>query len=251
MKFTILSTLSLLSLGLIGSEAATNIVRINAETGLVCLILPPRGQIIGNTQTIGHVQCTDGTPELLPTDFFVSKTFQTTSDYVTAWGLMNDAAVGMLTSDGGGQYDIHPDSGDNAAQGYPVFVELLEPDTGRWCIRFCHTLGDHACNMGNSDKGCEGALNITSWPTGSPSGAGAAATTTSLVHGNATATGTAKATGTASAANATITGAATTTAASAAGASSTTKSNVSGAIKSSFGSVVPLTILASALYYLF
>ncbi|KAG0354380.1 hypothetical protein BGZ54_001678 [Gamsiella multidivaricata] len=133
MRLALFSVLSVLALGLIRSEA-TNVVRIDPKSGLVCLILPPPGKLIGDTEQNGHVQCTDGKPKLLPSKFF------------------------------GGQYDVHKDSGDNIAPGYPVFVELLEPDSGRWCIRFCHEKGPH-CNMGRSSDGCEGALGITSWPS--------------------------------------------------------------------------------------
>ncbi|KAI8598608.1 hypothetical protein EDD21DRAFT_382001 [Dissophora ornata] len=251
MRLTILSTLSLLSLGLMASEAV-NTVRIDVATGLVCLILPPAGKIIGDTQQDGHVQCTDGTPELLPSSFFVSKNFETTTDYVQAWGLMNDTSVGMLKSDGGGQYDIHADSGDNVATGYPVFVELLEPDTGRWCIRFCHALGK-VCNMGDSSAGCEGALGITNWPTSGTTAAGS---------GNTTTTSTAK-TSTTKTASSTVTSSSTVTTSAGASTSSTTGSTSTvtsstgstkaslGSYQASLGAIVPFTVMASAVYSLF
>ncbi|KAG0308334.1 hypothetical protein BGZ98_008316 [Dissophora globulifera] len=190
MRLSIFSALSVLGLGLIGADAVNN-VYIDPATDLVCLILPPPGKLIGDTQTIGHVQCTNGKPQLLPSNFFITKQFKTTADYVQAWGIMDPKAVGMLANDGGGQYDIHKDSGINASPGYPVFVELLEPDSGRWCIRFCHKL-DKTCNMGKSSAGCEGALGITEWSaapaTASTSNkttaavASKAATTTSISH---------------------------------------------------------------------
>ncbi|KAG0049094.1 hypothetical protein BGZ83_006044 [Gryganskiella cystojenkinii] len=168
MHISILSALTVLAAGAfsrpIANTDTTNVVRIDADAGLVCLILPPPGKLIGDTEQDGHVQCTDGNPTLLPQNFFKSKKFLTTPDYIQAWGYMNDDAVGLLTSDGGGQYDIHRDSGTNTAPGFPVFVELLEPDSGRWCIRFCHKVGK-VCNMGKSEAGCEGALGITDWPT--------------------------------------------------------------------------------------
>ncbi|KAF9983062.1 hypothetical protein BGZ75_005462 [Mortierella antarctica] len=119
-----------------GSEAKLNVVRIDPDSELVCLILPPKGELIGDTETTGHVQCTDGKPKLLPDSFFVTKHFETTDKYVQAWGLMDDDSV---------------------------FVELLEPDSRRWCIRFCKERGDD-CNMRDSTDGCEGALGITHWP---------------------------------------------------------------------------------------
>ncbi|KAF9345319.1 hypothetical protein BGX26_003287 [Mortierella sp. AD094] len=229
MKITLLSTLSILGLGFITSEAAVNVVRIDASKKLVCLILPPPGKIIGDTQQDGHVQCTDGHPKLLPANFFVSKEFETTANYVQAWGYMNDKSVGLLKSDGGGQYDIHKDSGTNKAEGYPVFVELLEPDSGRWCIRFCHKLGTD-CNMGKSSDGCEGALGITKWPSNKiasiPSAGTKISNTTSAVISIATST-------------------------LAAGASTTSKSTTNDSVKTSFSSIVPLAILASAFYTLF
>ncbi|KAF8927355.1 hypothetical protein EDD21DRAFT_392657 [Dissophora ornata] len=162
MRLAIFSAITVLALGLVDA-ATTNVLRINAKTGLVCLLLPPPGKLIGDTEQDGHVQCTDGKPKLLPTSFFKTKNILVTKNYVQAWGFMNDASVGLLKKDGGGQYDIHKDSGHNIASGYPVFVELLEPDSGRWCIRFCHALGPD-CNMGKSSYGCEGALGITNWP---------------------------------------------------------------------------------------
>ncbi|KAF9109634.1 hypothetical protein BGX27_007382 [Mortierella sp. AM989] len=255
MKINILSTLSLLTLGLIGGEAV-NVVRIDAKTGLMCLILPPAGKLIGDTEQDGHVQCTDGNPELLPSNFFVTKEFETTSNYVQAWGYMNSESVGMLKNDGGGQYDIHLDSGDNKAEGYPVFVELLEPDSGRWCIRFCHKLGSD-CNMGSSSKGCEGALKITKWPAKDASLPVAVSNTTSSA--TTTASGAADVFKPASASQSSISGLPTATAASsgttAAGtsvsrASTTSNKTTNGSIKSSLGSIVPLTIIAGAFFTL-
>ncbi|KAF9937845.1 hypothetical protein BGZ67_000787 [Mortierella alpina] len=163
MHLSLLSALSIVAIGLMGSEAKLNVVRIDPDSELVCLILPPKGELIGDTETTGHVQCTDGKPKLLPDSFFVTKHFETTDKYVQAWGLMDDDSVGLIKTDGGGQYDTHLDSGHNAAPGYKVFVELLEPDSRRWCIRFCKERGDD-CNMRDSTDGCEGALGITHWP---------------------------------------------------------------------------------------
>ncbi|KAF9283895.1 hypothetical protein BGZ68_005045 [Mortierella alpina] len=165
MHISFFSALTVLALGVLHTEAVTsNVVRIDPKSNLICLILPPRGKLVGPTETEGLVHCTDGKPRLLPSNFFVAKKFLVTKDYVQAWGLMNDNSVGLLKKDGGGQYDTHMDSGHNTAVGYPAFVELLEPDTGRWCIRFCHEKGPH-CNYGKSTYGCEGALGITDWPT--------------------------------------------------------------------------------------
>ncbi|KAF9373051.1 hypothetical protein CPB97_000832 [Podila verticillata] len=161
--FSALSLLAVLALVRTTNADTTNIVRIDAKSGLVCLILPPPGKLIGSTEDAGQVHCTDGKPKLLPPAFFVTKNFLVTEEYVQAWGYMNNEAVGLVNTDGGGQYDIHRDSGTNIAPGYPVFVELLEPDSRRWCIRFCHKLGPN-CNMGKSTAGCEGALKITDWP---------------------------------------------------------------------------------------
>ncbi|KAF9949209.1 hypothetical protein BGZ72_008982 [Mortierella alpina] len=163
MHLSLLSALSIVALGLMGGEAKRNVVRIDPDAELVCLILPPKGELIGDTETTGHVQCTDGKPKLLPDNFFVTKHFEKTDNYVQAWGLMDDDSVGLVKTDGGGQYDTHLDSGDNIAPGYKVFVELLEPDSRRWCIRFCTERGPD-CNMKDSTDGCEGALGITHWP---------------------------------------------------------------------------------------
>ncbi|KAF9171829.1 hypothetical protein BGX21_009725 [Mortierella sp. AD011] len=264
MKITLLSTLSVLGLGLITAEAGENVVRIDANKGLVCLILPPPGKMIGDTQQDGHVQCTDGNPQLLPSNFFVSKKFKTTSDYVQAWGLMNDESVGLLKNDGGGQYDIHKDSGTNRAEGYPVFVELLEPDTGRWCIRFCPKLNT-ACNMGKSSYGCEGALGITDWPT---SGGTSSSSNNTTASGTTTAASSAKSTSSAKGASSTGASKSSTaavsvptgnstvsttapTSTSSTNATVTPKAATSSSVKTSFNSVVPLAILASAVYTLF
>ncbi|KAF9387919.1 hypothetical protein CPC16_006792 [Podila verticillata] len=168
MRLSLFSALSVLALGLIHVEAGkVNTVRIDPKKNLVCLILPPPGKLIGDTEQDGHVQCTDGSPQLLPSNFFIWKKFQSNSNYVQAWGMMNDKSVGLRSDDGGGQYDTHRDSGVNKAQGYSVFVELLEPDSKRWCIRFCPKGKEHYCNMGKSTYGCEGALGITDWSASS------------------------------------------------------------------------------------
>ncbi|KAF8952345.1 hypothetical protein BGZ52_006643 [Haplosporangium bisporale] len=163
MRISLFSALSIFVLGSLQAKAmTTNVVRIDAKSRLVCLILPPPGKLIGETEQDGLVHCTDGKPRSFPDRFFVTQNFKTTPDYVQAWGYMNPQAAGISKNDGGGQYDTHKDSGDNSSPGYKVFVELLEPDTGRWCIRFCQEAGKQ-CNMGKSQYGCEGALGITEW----------------------------------------------------------------------------------------
>lgn len=80
---------------------------------------------------------------------------------------VTDRKLGLRSGDGGGQYDNYtsrntPHGSPNGAscQGYKYFVEQIEPDAHRYCIRCCNAvstnLGDahRACIENHSSAGC-------------------------------------------------------------------------------------------------
>ncbi|KAE8212290.1 hypothetical protein CF327_g4060 [Tilletia walkeri] len=68
------------------------------------------------------------------------------------------ASKRLIPSDGGGQYDSHGGEGGlgnprgSVCKGYKVFVELVEPDVGRACIRCCDNPRD--CPLQYDLEGC-------------------------------------------------------------------------------------------------
>ncbi|KAF9949932.1 hypothetical protein BGZ72_008318 [Mortierella alpina] len=79
----------------------------------------------------------------------------TDKDYVQITGTMAPAAYQLSTSDEGGQYDNKAPVGAVCA-GYSSFVQITEPQNGRYCLRCCKNKSD--CPVNKSQYGCETVL---------------------------------------------------------------------------------------------
>lgn len=94
------------------------------------------------------------------TGFIKSQYFKKGDGWVQVHGHIDRSKENLSENDGGGQYDIKAPSGSKCA-GYSHFVEIIEPDNGRYCIRCCKEKGD--CPTGKSTYGCEKVLDIKDW----------------------------------------------------------------------------------------
>ncbi|KAI8890598.1 hypothetical protein K501DRAFT_168591 [Backusella circina FSU 941] len=124
-----------------------------------CLFLPPGpGQEIAVTEDFGIPFCTTENlienANILPEGFIRNAHFAETNDYIQVTGYFNRSKYSLSETDGGGQYDNHALGKPIGAQckGYDYFVNLVEPDVERYCIRCCHNKED--CNTGKSGFGC-------------------------------------------------------------------------------------------------
>uniref|UniRef100_A0A1D1XWN7 Sodium-dependent neutral amino acid transporter B(0)AT1 n=1 Tax=Anthurium amnicola TaxID=1678845 RepID=A0A1D1XWN7_9ARAE len=158
-------------LAAIASSNAAIIRRASGTPGLVatvenqdtfCTFLPKEaGGNIGDSESDAFAFCTQANlanapgGHVLPDGFITSAHFLQKDSYVQVTGTINPDAYSLSASDGGGQYD---NSGSGSPPGascanYKKFVNLVEPDAKRFCIRCCNDESD--CNTGESTEGCE------------------------------------------------------------------------------------------------
>ncbi|KAK9767898.1 hypothetical protein K7432_001878 [Basidiobolus ranarum] len=141
----------------VGNPDINHLTTINSTTSF-CLFLPPKpGMEIGSHEHDAVVFCTRPNPvapkaKLLPKNFIKTAHFKKTQDWVQITGRMNPSAYQLSRKDGGGQYDNRGAPAQSGCAGYTFFVSLIEPDTGKYCIRCCNKKND--CDMGLSTEGC-------------------------------------------------------------------------------------------------
>jgi hypothetical protein len=143
-----------------GAEVAllpTKTLALNSQT-VFCSFLPPRpGESIGESEATAIAFCTRLTPDApgakrFPAGFIRSAHFVQTPDYVQVTGTINRAAYKLSKSDGGGQYDPSAPPGAGVTR-YLFFVNLIEPDVNRFCIRASNNAAFITLNR--SQDGCE------------------------------------------------------------------------------------------------
>ncbi|PWN53851.1 hypothetical protein IE53DRAFT_96392 [Violaceomyces palustris] len=99
----------------------------------------------------------------LPSNFWKNPHYKKTSSWVQITGCINPNAGGRLDpNDGGGQYDSSGGDGGlgnprgSKCTGYNHYVELVEPDVGRACIRCCQNYND--CRLDRDTSGCPAVI---------------------------------------------------------------------------------------------
>ncbi|KAI7820922.1 hypothetical protein BC939DRAFT_213021 [Gamsiella multidivaricata] len=128
-----------------------------------CIFLPPKyGGGISESEDSAVAFCTEpisSAPKAgtLPAGFIKTTHFVTNTQkgYVQVTGRIDRSKYGLSSKDGGGQYDIKAPVGSKCA-GYNYYVELVEPDSQRYCIRCCKNKAD--CPVNKSTYGCEAVL---------------------------------------------------------------------------------------------
>ena len=73
------------------------------------------------------------------TGFITSAHLIETADYVQVSGNMDNSKYGLDPTDGGGQYDsaLGGSRPGSKCAGYPSYLEYVEPDQSRYCLRCC------------------------------------------------------------------------------------------------------------------
>ncbi|ORX47020.1 hypothetical protein DM01DRAFT_1368439 [Hesseltinella vesiculosa] len=130
-------------------------IQIKSSTEF-CSFMPPQpGDDVGATEDQGIPMCTDpslGSSTTFPQGFIQNATYRSTATYTQIRATIDISAYQLSPNDGGGQYDNRDISGVTC-NGYKYFVNILEPDSGDFCIRCCKSQAD--CNIGQSTKGCD------------------------------------------------------------------------------------------------
>ncbi|KAI8330580.1 hypothetical protein BC941DRAFT_496651 [Chlamydoabsidia padenii] len=130
-------------------------ITLSSDTAF-CSFLPPHpGDDVGGTEENGIPFCSSSdlssTGKVFPSGFIKTAHYVKQTNYVQVTGKMDRTKYQLSSSDGGGQYDNKDISGVTC-NGYKYWVNMLEPDVNRYCIRCCKSQSD--CNLGLSTYGC-------------------------------------------------------------------------------------------------
>ncbi|KAF8756650.1 hypothetical protein RHS01_04496 [Rhizoctonia solani] len=120
--------------------------------------LESEGQMQSYCSTSAHSHDSQG---YLPDDFWTKVTYKKgkgKGDWVQLTGCIKKGFSQLNDNDGGGQYDSS--GGDGGAgnprgskcKNYNHYVEIVEPDVGRACIRCCKEYSD--CPLDKDTAGC-------------------------------------------------------------------------------------------------
>ncbi|QRV98236.1 allergen protein [Ceratobasidium sp. AG-Ba] len=149
-------------------------VRINSASDY-CLIMPRKaGTTIGDSESSrSQMQsfCTNPVSGQgqLPKNYFTKVAYKTgTGKNGKKWKqrkLFTGRTINwshLKSNDGGGQYDSNGGAGGrgnpsgSVCEGYPIYVEIVEPDVKRACIRCCQDKAD--CPTNKDTAGCPSVI---------------------------------------------------------------------------------------------
>ncbi|KAH7334664.1 hypothetical protein B0J17DRAFT_770245 [Rhizoctonia solani] len=148
--------------------APDNTVLIES-TSKYCMIMPRQPHTnIGDSESEGRMRSycstsakTSDSQGKLPNNFWKKVTYKKgrgKGDWVQLTGCINKGFSQLNDNDGGGQYDSSGGAGGagnprgSKCQGYNHYVEIVEPDVGRACIRCCRQYSD--CPLDKDTAGC-------------------------------------------------------------------------------------------------
>jgi len=142
--------------------AAVLLIRAPKKVALVsktdfCSFLPKRpGQNIGESEVDAIPFCTKPNSKapgakIFPSGFIKTAHFATGDGFIQVTGTIDRTKYKLSKKDGGGQYDTKAPSGASCV-GFKNFVNLIEPDINRFCIRCCNDT--KKCVTSKSTEGC-------------------------------------------------------------------------------------------------
>ena len=170
----------ILATGVLGSDRDPSyplggngkVISVESSTNW-CIFLPPNhNETIADSEgypnapaevdaTFGRAFCTQPNAnapgaKLLYDGAITGAHFEKTDWYVQVTGSIDAAAAGLVTTDGGGYYDLDrnvnsPPGGMCA--GYDSFYNFVGPIDSIFCVRCCK--GIDACQIQNGEKGCQ------------------------------------------------------------------------------------------------
>lgn len=148
--------------------AANKTLAIN-DAADFCLLVPAKKAktAVALVEPDAIPACTGTNPTAQPNaavlspKFITSANYLETADYKQITGCLNPAGYGLDPNDQGGQFDPVSTPGSTCA-GFGTFVQLIEPASGRYCLRCCVSSNHHNgsyCNTGRSQYGCYGIID--------------------------------------------------------------------------------------------
>lgn len=144
------------------SRARPQTVTVESKK-VFCSFLPKTlGEEIGDSEDDAIPFCTEANPanapgaKKFPRGFIKSAHFVKKEGFVQITGTIDRTKYKLKKSDGGGQYDTKSPPGA-ICKGYKNFVNLIEPDINRFCIRCC--TDTKKCNTRKSTDGCAAIIH--------------------------------------------------------------------------------------------
>ncbi|KAG0036660.1 hypothetical protein BGZ82_003899 [Podila clonocystis] len=133
------------------TEKTVAIRDVGADGVVFCLLLPRR--LGGNIAKNENRAITSLHP-----DFIVTSHYKTGPNdrYVQITGRFDRDKFELDRHDKGGQNDPKTPNGAKC-EGYPYFVQLIEPDVQHYCLRCCKHKSD--CPTNKSTKGCRKVIH--------------------------------------------------------------------------------------------
>ena len=132
---------------------------------------PAQGLNVGNTEGTSLARCIGNVPGsdsagTLPNGFIASAHFKSTNDYIQVSGDLDTSKWIFPSGDTGGQYDsaLWGSRPFSTCAGYSSYLEYLEPDNNRYCVRCCKK--DSFCDASFDLLGCERGMSGTSFGPG-------------------------------------------------------------------------------------
>ncbi|KAF9951793.1 hypothetical protein BGZ65_005753, partial [Modicella reniformis] len=156
-KSALISALAL-ALALVSVVSAQNTVTIIDDTKF-CIFLPAPN---ADVKTGGTSYCTSaitnadvGLHSTFNTGFIKTKNIKTKKDYIQVTGRFDRCKHPLSIDDKGSSYDkTFPAS--SQCKGYNFYMQIVEPDLERYCLRCCNDEDD--CPTGDGGDGCESVM---------------------------------------------------------------------------------------------
>ncbi|KIK97203.1 hypothetical protein PAXRUDRAFT_136817 [Paxillus rubicundulus Ve08.2h10] len=129
------------------------------------LLLPGNDELVSDAEDDGVVFCTSGSgcANPFPTGFITGSAVAEAADgsYIQITGCMDSSQFPFAQGDDGGQFDVRfPNGAQCTFGGYGAsFIEQVEPDADRFCMRCCKNADDQEnCNSHQDRAGCPVAI---------------------------------------------------------------------------------------------
>ncbi|KIJ11718.1 hypothetical protein PAXINDRAFT_84095 [Paxillus involutus ATCC 200175] len=148
-----------------GASSTSTTVYISGPNEFALLLPGNDGELISDAEDDGVVFCTSGSgcANPFPTGFITGSAVEEAADgsYIQITGCMDSSQFPFAQGDDGGQFDVRfPNGAQCTFGGFGAsFIEQVEPDADRFCMRCCKNADDQEnCNSHQDRAGCPVAI---------------------------------------------------------------------------------------------
>jgi hypothetical protein len=146
-----------------GDPDVLTTVHINSEQDFALLLPNKPGELISDAENDGVSYCSQGCKNTFPDGFITGSVVRKADDgsWIQITGCLNTALHSFAKDDNGGQFDVRfPNGAQCSFGGYGAsFIEQIEPNASRFCLRCCSSPNDQTnCNSHQDKAGCKTAV---------------------------------------------------------------------------------------------